>query len=91
MTYDTIMDRIQSDYSYLEKCCGYEVVGVFLFGSQNYNCSTDNSDIDTKAIIIPTVNQMIMGNIKITQKIERDNGEIKEIGCNSAMHKWVYH
>ena len=51
-----IMDRIYKDFTYLEEN-GYEVVGVFLQGSQNYGLDiyTDEykSDIDTKAIVLP--------------------------------------
>jgi predicted nucleotidyltransferase len=50
---DKIRNRLQSDYNLLiEK--GYEVVGVFLQGSQNYNLDYEESDIDTKAIVLPS-------------------------------------
>ena len=31
------------------------IIGVFLYGSQNYGFATEESDIDSKAIIIPSV------------------------------------
>ena len=31
------------------------ILGIFLYGSQNYNLATENSDVDTKAIIIPSI------------------------------------
>ena len=49
---------------------------MFLFGSQNYNCQTDTSDIDTKVIVIPTLDEMILGQIKINETIPRGDGEI---------------
>ena len=33
---------------------GYDVVGVFLYGSQNYELDYDKSDVDTKAIVLPS-------------------------------------
>ena len=65
MTYNKIMERLQHDYAVTR--AKYEVLGVFLFGSQNYNCQTETSDIDTKVIVIPTLDEMILGHIKITE------------------------
>ena len=41
---------------YKRACTHYgeeNVLGVFLYGSQNYNTHTENSDVDTKCILIP--------------------------------------
>ena len=35
-----------------------QIVGVFLYGSQNYGLATENSDVDTKVIIIPTLEDL---------------------------------
>lgn len=35
------------------------IVGIFLQGSQNYGLETEDSDIDTKLITIPTLNEFI--------------------------------
>lgn len=74
MTYNKIMERLQHDYAVTR--AKYEVLGVFLFGSQNYNCQTDTSDIDTKVIVIPTLDEMILGQIKINETISHGDGEI---------------
>ena len=74
MKYNKIMERLQHDYAITR--AKYEVLGVFLFGSQNYNCQTDTSDIDTKVIVIPTLDEMILGQIKINETIPRGDGEI---------------
>ena len=50
---DKIQKRITSDYSYVSGL-GYTVLGVFLQGSQNYNLAYEGSDIDTKAIVLPS-------------------------------------
>ena len=74
MTSNKIMERLQHDYAITRD--RYEVLGVFLFGSQNYNCQTDTSDIDTKVIVIPTIDEMILGQIKIHETIPQSEGEI---------------
>lgn len=38
---------------------GYTVVYVALYGSQNYNVDDEKSDIDAKAIVLPTLSQII--------------------------------
>lgn len=70
-----IFQRLQSDYDYCV-AQGYEVVGVFLFGSQNYNMHTPQSDIDVKAMVIPNINDLVFGKADVSKKVVRDNGEL---------------
>ena len=35
------------------------IIGIFLYGSQNYNLDTPTSDWDTKAIIVPTFDEVL--------------------------------
>ena len=49
---DKIYDRLKSDYEYVSEL-GYNVLGVFLQGSQNYGLEYEGSDIDTKCIVLP--------------------------------------
>lgn len=51
LTNQEIQERLQSDYDLLA-ANGYEVVGVFLFGSQNYKLDHDNSDMDVRGVVI---------------------------------------
>jgi hypothetical protein len=61
---EKIMKRVKEHY---EEACslGFEVVAIFLQGSQNYNCdeySEDyQSDIDTKCIILPSLDDIVCG------------------------------
>jgi predicted nucleotidyltransferase len=55
------MNRLQEHYDEVEKM-GYEIVGVFLQGSQNYELSYENSDIDSKAILLPKFNNFVLNN-----------------------------
>ena len=75
-----IFNRLKQDYDYLT-LVGYEVAGVFLQGSDNYNLSDDKSDIDTKAIIVPSLDDLISGKKVSTTIVLKDNShlDVKDI------------
>lgn len=54
---------------------GYKVIYIGLYGSQNYNLSDEQSDIDVKAIILPTLQDIIFRKV-ISTTIECENGNI---------------
>ena len=60
---------------------GLTVVGIFLYGSQNYNLDYEDSDIDLKAIVIPSINDIVFNNKPISTSIEIPEGlcDIKDI------------
>ena len=82
------MDKLKSDYlkSELYKCRdylkekGYNVVYLCIFGSQNYGLDiyTDDykSDIDFKAVIIPTLDDLVYNCKPISTTIEYNGGQI---------------
>lgn len=80
-----INQRVQEHYN--EACSlGCEVFGVFLQGSQNYNLDiysdSYKSDIDTKAIILPSFDDFCNGALPVSTTHVRDNNEhidIKDI------------
>lgn len=59
-----INNRLAEHYAECEKL-GYEILGVFVQGSQNYKLDCDTteyqSDIDTKAIVIPSFKDIVYG------------------------------
>lgn len=73
-----IMNGVKTHHEHL-KSLGYEIVGIFLQGSQNYNNDIyDNdycSDIDTKAIVLPTFEDFVMGRQPVSTTIVLDNNE----------------
>lgn len=71
----TIIKRLQHDFDYLS-ALGYEVVGVFLQGSQNYSLDTELSDIDTKAIVLPKFEDFLLLSQPVSMTLEI--GEKKE-------------
>ena len=56
------------------------VLGVFLYGSQNYNLATENSDVDTVAIIIPTFSDLCLRSpISKELNIDGEHCNVKDI------------
>ena len=56
---EQLMNRVHSDYEMLEDM-GYTVLGVYVQGSDNYGLSYEGSDIDTKAIVLPSFDDFVM-------------------------------
>lgn len=54
---------------------GYYVIYIGLYGSQNYNLDDEESDIDVKAIILPSLHDIIFRKVTSTT-IECENGNI---------------
>jgi predicted nucleotidyltransferase len=59
------MTRLQEHYNEVQNM-GYEIVGVFLQGSQNYELAYENSDIDSKAILLPKFNDFVLNHSAIS-------------------------
>lgn len=57
---EKIAARLCDDAELLREM-GYEVMAVFLQGSQNYGLDYEGSDIDTKAIVLPNFKDMVTG------------------------------
>ena len=58
----------------------YTVYGVFLYGSQNYKLATKESDIDTKVVVIPTLDDLIFHQ-PVSKTVQTDCGlaDVKDI------------
>lgn len=83
-TYEAmIIQRLKDDYIFLSRT--YDVVGVFLFGSQNYETVTVESDIDVKAIVMPKIDNLLLGNYEVKETHKRENGELTVFDIKS-MH-----
>jgi predicted nucleotidyltransferase len=71
-----VVDRLGQDYMTVTDM-GYKVFGVFLQGSQNYDLDYDGSDIDTKCIIIPKFEDIVLKNNPVsTTHINPDNSHV---------------
>lgn len=77
-----IMKNLQEKYDFLINK-GYEVVALFLQGSQNYDLDIYDcdykSDIDAKAIILPTMDDVILNKQPVSNTIVLDNNEHIEV------------
>lgn len=78
--------RTKSDFEYLNSL-GYEVLGVFMVGSQNYELDIENSDIDTKAIVIPKINDIVLNKQPESRLIVLENSEHIEVKDIREMFK----
>lgn len=71
-----IMERVsqhhQAAWNYIGKKKDGYIIGTFLHGSQNYNLDTEESDIDTVSIYVPTVDFAIVHSPKNHQLIMED-------------------
>ena len=80
-------------FSYYQTLMAYypanSILGVFLFGSQNYNFDTPTSDIDAKAIYIPSREEMVNLKEPVSKVYgtEYGNIEVKDIRLMWKMWK----
>lgn len=76
-----VQDEVQAHYNKLVDL-GYNVVGVFLYGSQNYELDYEGSDVDTKAIVLPTLEDIILNRPLVSTTVDMGNGcqcDVKDI------------
>lgn len=76
-----VQNQIQQHYDKLISL-GYNVVGVFLYGSQNYELDYSGSDVDSKAIILPTLNDIVFNRQPVSTTLDMGNGclcDVKDI------------
>lgn len=81
-------DMLDEAFSILTDC-GYNVVYIGYYGAHNYNLNDDKSDYDFKAIVIPTLSQLIKREvISKTKECSFGNIDIKDlITFTSNMNK----
>ena len=60
---------------------GLNPIYTALFGSQNYGLDTENSDIDIKVIVLPTLHDLALNKQPISQTFEGEDGlyDVKDI------------
>lgn len=79
------MNKLNEHYAEARKMFAEDrIVGIFLSGNQNYGLDDEYSDIDTKLIITPSINDFIYNNSPISYTHVFPNGEhmeVKDIRC----------
>ena len=81
-----IFKRLKSDFDYVSSL-GYKVLGVMLQGSQNYNLDYDGSDIDTKAIVIPTFEDFVLNRKPASTTLILPSNEHVDVKDIRLMHE----
>lgn len=91
MEEEKIFDKLKSYYEILcEKYGEDSILGVYLYGSQNYNFSDEYSDIDAKAIYVPSLLEISYNKPMISKELHTVDGahiEIKDIRLMAEMLK----
>ena len=86
-----IKNRLKAHYKHIESL-GYEIIGIFLQGSQNYNLDIYEkdytSDIDTKCIVLPTLDNLIKGNQMTSTKYDFEGEQIDVKDIRVMMEMW---
>ena len=67
------MKRIKEHYEIAKK--SHRVLGVFLQGSQNYNLDYADSDVDSKAILMPSFEDICLNKQPVSTTMILDNDE----------------
>lgn len=76
-------ENIYKTLSYYKKVLedkGYNVLYIGLYGSQNYNVDDEQSDIDAKAIIMPTLHDIIFRKVtSLVIECEQGSIDVKDL------------
>ena len=73
---EKIMFRLEAHYDEaLESFKKEQIVGLFLQGSQNYGLDTENSDVDTKLIVVPSFKDIALAKRPVSTTHIRANDE----------------
>lgn len=83
---NNITNRLKSDYAYVTSL-GYNVLGIFLQGSQNYELDYEGSDIDTKAILIPSFEDFVLNKKPISTTLILPTDEHIDLKDIRLMHE----
>jgi predicted nucleotidyltransferase len=75
---DTVLQRLQEHWDYAVDC-GYNeerFLGIFCYGSQNYGTANEDSDVDSRLIILPTFEELCLGTSATSECLDyKDTGE----------------
>jgi hypothetical protein len=86
---ERIMERVTAHYERATEHYGEDnVLGVFLYGSQNYNCDLETSDVDTKCILISDLYHLAINPYKTNHlHLYADDREEPEVcECMTIQH-----
>ena len=70
-----IEQRIRERLAYYQEHYNNEWVGIFLQGSQNYGLDTEGSDVDTKIIVLPRFEDIVLNKKPVSATLVLPNNE----------------
>lgn len=71
-----IQTQLETHFSYAQTIVPLkQIVGIFVYGSQNYGLDTCSSDIDTKVVVAPSMEDVILNRRPISTVKILPNGE----------------
>lgn len=75
------INSLMIDVKFIEdKYPNYDVLGAFLYGSQNYNLDTENSDVDSIVVIIPSIKSLLYEKeVSTTYELEDHHIVVKDL------------
>jgi len=77
---ERVFAEIHKEYKNLSK--DYNLVYLGLYGSQNYNLHTEQSDVDLKAIVLPSFDDFVANRKPISKTLQTESGgqvDVKDI------------
>lgn len=78
--FDKAMQATQRAYDFLVSE-GYNVLSVNLYGSQNYDLDTPESDYDFKALVFPSLDDMVLGRPQVSKVLDFGGGQVDVKGA----------
>lgn len=83
-----VMKRVREHYEIAKSIFPEDlIVGVFLYGSQNYNMGDEQSDVDTKVLVVPSLADVVCARRPVAFEHHCDNGEYL---CFTDIREFVY-
>ena len=71
-----VMTRVREHYEIAKSIFPEDlIVGVFLYGSQNYNMADEQSDVDTKVLVVPSLADVVCARRPVAFEHHCENGE----------------
>ena len=58
---------------------GYKPIYLALYGSQNYDLATPESDVDSKAIVLPTLDDIVYSRAPVSTTVTHSDGSLTDV------------
>lgn len=85
-TKNELMPKLMEHYKAVEEHFpDHEVFAVMLYGSQNYGLDTPDSDVDTKAMVLPNVKDLVLGRKMVSTELTMPDGALCNVKDVRAM------